>query len=163
MYSCIFLFSTAERPKYTFDFSEEEEADDDETPATNNELDDFKPQSSPVPNNRNDDDAHSDSPEKDEYDFSSIKSSTEYVTSIITILLADLDWFAVVPIQPLWSLTYRKTSETPKKKQADIFSSSLSKKVQNGNSLFIVLLSNNLFNCGFKIVTAALFSFFLRR
>ncbi|PIO29300.1 hypothetical protein AB205_0085010, partial [Aquarana catesbeiana] len=83
--------AAAERPKYTFDFSEEEEADDDETPATNNELDDFKPQSSPVPNNRNDDDAHSDSPEKDEYDFSSIKSSTEYVTSIITILLADLD------------------------------------------------------------------------
>lgn len=96
--------AAAERPKYTFDFSEEEEADDDETPATNNELDDFKPQSSPVPNNRNDDDAHSDSPEKDEYDFSSIKSSTE------------------------------KTSETPKKKQADIFSSSLSKKVQNEDS-----------------------------
>lgn len=132
-----FLFSAAERPKYTFDFSEEEEADDDETIAANNELDDFKPQSSPVPNNTNDDDdAHSDSPEKDEYDFSSIKSSTEYVSSIIKILLADVDWFAVVPIQPLWSLTYRKTLETHKKKQADTFSSSLSKKVQNGNLPF---------------------------
>ncbi|XP_018425661.1 PREDICTED: DNA topoisomerase 2-beta isoform X1 [Nanorana parkeri] len=100
--------AAAERPKYTFDFSEEEEADDDDDDnVANNDLDDFKPRSSPIPNNRNDDeDAHSDSPEKDEYDFSPFKSSAE------------------------------KTSETPKKKQADIFSSSssLSKKLHNEDS-----------------------------
>ncbi|XP_072268495.1 DNA topoisomerase 2-beta isoform X1 [Pyxicephalus adspersus] len=98
--------AAAERPKYTFDFSEEEaDDDDDEAIVTNNDLDNFKPRSSPIPNIRNDDDddAHSDSPEKDEFDFPSFKSSAE------------------------------KTSETQKKKQADIFSSS-SKKVHNEDS-----------------------------
>ncbi|CAN2389744.1 DNA topoisomerase II activity [Pristimantis euphronides] len=72
--------AAAERPKYTFDFSEEEDADDvdddDQIISNNNNLNDLKPKSSPVPNSRNDDDdAHSDSPEKDDYDFSSFKST----------------------------------------------------------------------------------------
>lgn len=85
----ILLSSAAERPKYTFDFSEEEEADDDEAAVTNNELDDFKPRLSPLPNNKDeddDDDAHSDNPEKDEYDFA-FKSSSEYLSFIIHFLV----------------------------------------------------------------------------
>ncbi|XP_056375982.1 DNA topoisomerase 2-beta isoform X2 [Hyla sarda] len=85
--------AAAERPKYTFDFSEEEDADDDDDDdddriISNNSLNDLKPKSSPIPNSRNDDDddvdALSDSPEKDEFDFSSFKStkSTEKQTEI---------------------------------------------------------------------------------
>ncbi|KAM9307935.1 DNA topoisomerase 2-beta isoform 2-T2 [Gastrophryne carolinensis] len=100
--------AAAERPKYTFDFSEEEDADEDDDDAIvthNNTFDDFKPRSPPIGNNKNDDDANSDSLEKDEYDFPSFKSSTE------------------------------KPSETPKKKNVDIFSSSsFSKKVDHDES-----------------------------
>ncbi|XP_063778296.1 DNA topoisomerase 2-beta [Pseudophryne corroboree] len=69
--------AAAERPKYTFDFSEEEDADDDDDEqiiSNNNNLDDLKPLSCSVPNNQNDD-AHSDSPEKEEYDLSPFKST----------------------------------------------------------------------------------------
>ncbi|XP_073534084.1 DNA topoisomerase 2-beta isoform X1 [Phyllobates terribilis] len=84
--------AAAERPKYTFDFSEEEDADydddDDQIISNNNNLNDLKPKSSPIPNNQNDDDVHSDSPEKDEYDFSSFKSTEK---SIETQKKKDLD------------------------------------------------------------------------
>lgn len=71
----VFVF-TAERPKYTFDFSEEEEedADDDEDANNNNDLDELKIKASPVINNREDEFVPSDGLEKDEYDFSPVKS-----------------------------------------------------------------------------------------
>uniref|UniRef100_A0A8C5PWA0 DNA topoisomerase 2 n=1 Tax=Leptobrachium leishanense TaxID=445787 RepID=A0A8C5PWA0_9ANUR len=75
--------AAAERPKYTFDFSEEEDADDDDEDddrviSSNNAFNDIKPQPSPVRNSRDDDEEIvSDSPEKDEYDFSSFKSNSD--------------------------------------------------------------------------------------
>lgn len=71
------LIFTAERPKYTFDFSEEEDADDDEDEDTNNnnnDLDELKVKPSPVINDREDEFVPSDGLEKDEYDFSPVKS-----------------------------------------------------------------------------------------
>lgn len=64
----------AERPKYTFDFSEEEDADDDEDANNNNDLNELKVKASPNINDREDEFVPSDSLEKDEYDFSPIKS-----------------------------------------------------------------------------------------
>lgn len=70
-----FSFFLAERPKYTFDFSEEEDdADDDD--ANNNDLDELKVKASPVINDREDEFVPSDSLDKDEYDFSPIKSKS---------------------------------------------------------------------------------------
>ncbi|XP_042328062.1 DNA topoisomerase 2-beta isoform X1 [Sceloporus undulatus] len=67
--------AAAERPKYTFDFSEEEDdADDDEDANNNNDLDDLKVKTSPIINEREDEFVPSDGHEKDEYDFSPVKS-----------------------------------------------------------------------------------------
>uniref|UniRef100_A0A8C9F7M5 DTHCT domain-containing protein n=1 Tax=Pavo cristatus TaxID=9049 RepID=A0A8C9F7M5_PAVCR len=67
--------AAAERPKYTFDFSEEEDdADDDDDANNNNDLDELKVKASPVINDREDEFVPSDSLEKDEYDFSPVKS-----------------------------------------------------------------------------------------
>ncbi|KAJ6666465.1 hypothetical protein lerEdw1_020188 [Lerista edwardsae] len=66
---------TAERPKYTFDFSEEEDGDDDDEDANNNnDLGEFKLKTSPIINDREDEFVPSDGLEKDEYDFSPVKS-----------------------------------------------------------------------------------------
>ncbi|XP_063308256.1 DNA topoisomerase 2-beta isoform X2 [Pelobates fuscus] len=104
--------AAAERPKYTFDFSEEEDADDDDDDgiiSRNNVFNDVKPQSSPVTNNRDDDDDAeeeivSDSPEKDEFEFSSFKSTS----------------------------SLEKATDSQKKKESDIFSStSFSEKLED--------------------------------
>ncbi|XP_069814764.1 DNA topoisomerase 2-beta [Dendropsophus ebraccatus] len=100
--------AAAERPKYTFDFSEEEDADDDDDDdqiiSNNNNLNNLKTKSSPISNSRNDDDDDIPS-EKDEYDFTSFKSTK----------------------------TTEKTSEAQKKKDLDdIFSStSFSTKIND--------------------------------
>uniref|UniRef100_A0A8C5PZ36 DNA topoisomerase 2 n=1 Tax=Leptobrachium leishanense TaxID=445787 RepID=A0A8C5PZ36_9ANUR len=108
--------AAAERPKYTFDFSEEEDADDDDEDddrviSSNNAFNDIKPQPSPVRNSRDDDEEIvSDSPEKDEYDFSSFKSSS----------------------------SLEKATESQKRKESDIFSStSFSEKLENETSKYI--------------------------
>ncbi|KAM4706361.1 DNA topoisomerase 2-beta [Rhinophrynus dorsalis] len=71
--------AAAERPKYTFDFSEEEDADDDDDDGvmrTNNSFNDLKPRS-PIANSRDEEeDMHSDSQEKDDYDLSPFKSTS---------------------------------------------------------------------------------------
>ncbi|KAM8966600.1 DNA topoisomerase 2-beta isoform 2-T2 [Pelodytes ibericus] len=107
--------AAAERPKYTFDFSEEEDADDDDDDGilrSNNACNDLKPRSSPVMNSRvvdvdvddDEDDNASDSLEKDEFEFSAFKSTP----------------------------SIEKTTEIPKKKESDIFSSSaFSEKVED--------------------------------
>ncbi|XP_013931349.1 PREDICTED: DNA topoisomerase 2-beta [Thamnophis sirtalis] len=66
--------AAAERPKYTFDFSEEEEDADDDEDANNNDLNELKVKTSPNINDREDEFVPSDSLEKDEYDFSPIKT-----------------------------------------------------------------------------------------
>lgn len=67
---------TAERPKYTFDFSEEEDDAADDEDNNNNDLDELKIKASPVINDREDEFVPSDGLEKDEYDFSPIKSKS---------------------------------------------------------------------------------------
>ncbi|XP_053322154.1 DNA topoisomerase 2-beta [Spea bombifrons] len=103
--------AAAERPKYTFDFSEEEDAEDDDDAGvigSNNIFNDVKPRSSPVTNSRDDDEYNaSDSQDKDEFEFSSFKSTP----------------------------SIEKTTEAQKKKDTDIFSScSFSEKVQEEKS-----------------------------
>ncbi|XP_026544234.1 DNA topoisomerase 2-beta isoform X1 [Notechis scutatus] len=66
--------AAAERPKYTFDFSEEEDDDADDADANNNDLNELKVKTSPNINDRENEFVPSDSLEKDEYDFSPIKS-----------------------------------------------------------------------------------------
>ncbi|KAG8139195.1 hypothetical protein E2320_001967, partial [Naja naja] len=66
--------AAAERPKYTFDFSEEEDDADDADANNNNDLNELKVKTSPNINDREDEFVPSDSLEKDEYDFSPIKS-----------------------------------------------------------------------------------------
>ncbi|EMP27615.1 DNA topoisomerase 2-beta, partial [Chelonia mydas] len=66
--------AAAERPKYTFDFSEEEDDADDDDANNNNDLDELKVKASPVINDREDEFVPSDSLDKDEYDFSPVKS-----------------------------------------------------------------------------------------
>uniref|UniRef100_A0A8C2YC25 DNA topoisomerase 2 n=1 Tax=Coturnix japonica TaxID=93934 RepID=A0A8C2YC25_COTJA len=67
--------AAAERPKYTFDFSEEEDdADDDDDANNNNDLDELKVKASPGINDREEEFVPSDSLEKDEYDFSPVKT-----------------------------------------------------------------------------------------
>ncbi|ETE62166.1 DNA topoisomerase 2-beta, partial [Ophiophagus hannah] len=66
--------AAAERPKYTFDFSEEEDDADDANANNNNDLNELKVKTSPNINDREDEFVPSDSLEKDEYDFSPIKS-----------------------------------------------------------------------------------------
>lgn len=71
----IMLLFIAERPKYTFDFSEEEDdGDDDEEANNSNDLDELKIKASPIINDREDEFVPSDGGEKDEYDFSPVKS-----------------------------------------------------------------------------------------
>ncbi|XP_072216502.1 DNA topoisomerase 2-beta-like [Excalfactoria chinensis] len=66
--------AAAVRPKYTFDFSEEEyDADDDDT-SSNSDLDEFKVKAFPGINDREKEFVLSDSSEEDEYDFPPFKT-----------------------------------------------------------------------------------------